>query len=242
MRASALISLAAGMLCPAFAQSQDRVGALAPSKGELSVTIQCARVPVQLIAWPQSEREMVCAAAEDAIRLLGQCDLLPDKSIIIELMSGAKGGGRSGETFGFFSAMANRVYVTSSQHAATMSRETPFAAISESEFRSSLIVHEVTHAVLHQHYKQKPKTRTALEYPAYVMQIASLSPTARKAFQSAVGAGPLRKNFLFNDIILAIDPYVFAALAHEHFKTFPGGCTNIRALLDGGADFVAMLE
>ena len=116
---------------------------------------------------------------------------------------------------------------------------TPFSALPLPEFYQSFIVHEIVHGILHQNYKTQPKSHAAFEYPAYALQIEFLPAPMRDKFLDAFDLTPMRASLVFSDTILFFDPYSFAARAYQHFKSTPDGCTHIRAILYGEAEFVA---
>jgi hypothetical protein len=119
--------------------------------------------------------------------------------------------------------------------------DTPYARLASRDFYKSMIVHETTHAVMLQASRRKWETRSAYEYPAYALQIASLPPSAREKLGSKVLSAP-RDNILFNDILLSFDPYDFAVRAYEHFVRDGKGCAHLTALLDGqSTDFILTL-
>jgi hypothetical protein len=104
-----------------------------------------------------------------------------------------------------------------------------------------MIVHEATHAVMHQVSPRRWWSRAAYEYPAYALQVASLPAAAREKLVASVG-GSYSDSLLFNDILLAFDPYFFAARAYQHFIKDGKGCAHLTALADGETtDFIVTL-
>jgi hypothetical protein len=145
-----------------------------------------------------------------------------------------------GAIFGMFDTKQERVLVTQSANVAPLTRETPYDQLPPQEFYRSLIVHEVVHGVLHQNYERQPTSHAAYEYPAYALQIESLTLAVRDRFLKATHKGALRNDFVFTDNILLFDPFFFAARAYEHFKS-AGGCAHLRALVEGKAELGAAM-
>jgi hypothetical protein len=42
-----------------------------------------------------------------------------------------------------------------------------------------------------------------------------------------------------HDLVLSLDPYLFAARAYHHFKASPNGRAHLTSLLEGEAAFIA---
>jgi hypothetical protein len=94
---------------------------------------------------------------------------------------------------------------------------------------------------MHQNYEHQPTNQAAYEYPSYALQIVSLSPADRTKLLRAINSGANPPSFLLNDILLAMDPLVFAASAYEHFTAAPDGCRHLNALLKGDVDVIPTL-
>nr|PZN74638.1 MAG: hypothetical protein DIU57_19060 [Pseudomonadota bacterium] len=116
---------------------------------------------------------------------------------------------------------------------------TPYAALPQSDFYRSLIIHEVVHAVMHQNLKRPALSQATYEYPAYALQIESLAPSVRDLFLQSFNQRALKANSIFSDSTLLFDPYFFAARAYLHFKASADGCSLLAAILEGEVSFIA---
>jgi len=142
---------------------------------------RCTEVPVHVSAPSPEERRLACAGAHQAIQLLGRCEVHPRRPIDVRISDGVRlPHGR--EVFGFFDPKQERALVTSYANIPALTMDTPYATLPQREFYLSLIVHEVVHGVLHQHYERKPMTHAAYEYPAYALQIESLPQGCATSF------------------------------------------------------------
>jgi hypothetical protein len=198
---------------------------------------RCTEVPVHVSAPSPEERRLACAGAHQAIQLLGRCEVHPRRPIDVRISDEVRlPHGR--EVFGFFDPKQERALVTSYANIPALTMDTPYATLPQREFYLSLIVHEVVHGVLHQHYERKPMTHAAYEYPAYALQIESLPARVRDEFLQALPGTGAGTNFVLSDPVLFFNPFAFAARAHKHFNTSPGGCSNLQALLKGQAAFI----
>lgn len=145
----------------------------------------------------------------------------------------------SGAIFGLFDTKRERVLVTREANIPALVEGTPYATLPQRDFYKSLIVHEVVHGVMHQNLKRPVTSHAAYEYPAYALQIESLTASVRDRFLQSFDQRAIKGNSIFNDSVLLFDPYFFAARAYEHFKASADGCSNLAALLVGEVSFIA---
>lgn len=207
-----------------------------------SLPIQaCAQALVHVTAASAGEHELACSAAEDALRLLGRCNITVRRPLQIHIVSKVRHP-LGGEIFGLFDPKTEKVLVTQYANIPALVTGTPYAELPQSAFYKSLVVHEIVHGILHQNYQRKPSSRAAYEYPAYALQIASLPSSERDKFLlSSIDSRARGGNFLFSDSILLFDPFFFAARAYEHFSASTNACGHLQALLQGEVVFIATL-
>lgn len=93
----------------------------------------------------------------------------------------------------------------------------------------SFVVHEVTHAIVHQNLAVKP-TRPLYEYISMVAQLQSLPETSRSIYLSSFGEVRAEQAF-FNELVLAMEPALFGVAAYRHFLQPENGCGFVRRLL-----------
>jgi len=199
---------------------------------------QCPEAPVDVTAESSDERRLACAAANDAIQLLGRCKISPVRPLKLQIMSEVRHP-LGGVIFGMFDTRRERVLVTREENIPPLVMNTPYARIPPRDFYKSLIVHEVVHGVMHQNLKRPAGSHAAYEYPAYALQIESFEPKVRAAFLLSFDQTALKAEFLFNDSILFFDPYFFAARAYHHFKASADACADLSALLEDRVGFIA---
>jgi hypothetical protein len=198
---------------------------------------RCPDTPVDVTAPSLEERRLACAGARQAVELLGRCEISPRRPVDVRISDEVRHP-LGGEIFGLFDPKLERVLVVRYGNIPALVRDTPYAELPQREFYESLIVHEVVHGVLHQRYERKPISHAVYEYPAYALQIESLSLGVREAFLRGIDRTAGGSDFVLSDPVLFFDPYSFAASAHKHFNTSPNGCANIHALLKGEAAFI----
>jgi len=199
---------------------------------------RCPGAPVDVTAASPEERGLACAAASNAIQLLGRCGISLRRPLNVQIISEVRHP-FSGAIFGLFDTKQERVLVTQEANIPSLVKDTPYAKLPQRDFYRSLIVHEVVHGVMHQNLKRPATTHAAHEYPAYALQIESLPSSVRDTFLRSFDQSALNGQFLFNDTVLFFDPFFFAARAYHHFKASADGCAHFTALLQGEVAFIA---
>jgi hypothetical protein len=202
----------------------------------VSAQEQCTDAPVQVTAASLDERRVACSAASEALRLLGRCNIAPKRPLQVRILPEVRHP-YSGPIFGLFDTKQERVLVTQFANITALVKGTPYEGLPPEDFYRSLIVHEIIHGAMHQNLKRPATSHAAYEYPAYALQIESLSPNVRAQFLQSFEQDAIRADAIFNDSILMFDPLYFAAQAYRHFKA-GNGCAHLNALLEGEVPFI----
>jgi len=199
----------------------------------------CSNVPVGVVGGSRQELQMACTAAETAIQRLGRCGLAMDRPLQIRIEPRVHHP-LGGPVFALFEG-GERGHIRLTQFAGmpTLTARTPFAGLPLPDLYRSLIVHEVVHGVLHQSPAGRSMGQVANEYLAHALQIASLPPDARRLFLNSLPAAAQSDDLLFTDVMLSLNPYLFAARAYQHFEALGDECRQTRTLLQGAATFIA---
>jgi hypothetical protein len=201
----------------------------------------CGNALIQVAATSEDERRLLCGAINHTLELLGRCDILLRRPLRVQVMDQVRHPLSKVAIFGLFDVNQEKVLITREETIAALVKGTPYAELPQRQFYRSLIVHEVTHGVMHQNFKRKPMNHAAFEYPAYVLQLASLPAHVRDSFLRSIPSRARPGEFIFNDAVLFFDPFFFAAHAYEHFESANDGCAQLQSLLDGQASFVPWL-
>jgi hypothetical protein len=173
--------------------------------------------------------------------MLGRCGISLRRPLHVEIRSEVRHP-FNGAILGLLDVKQERVLITREANVPALVKDTPVAKLPLQDFYRSLIVHEVVHGVMHQNLKRPLTSHAEAEYPAYALQIESLPPDIRDRFLQSFDQAATKANTrLFNDVVLSVDPFFFAASAYEHFKARDNGCGHLRALVEGEARFIATL-
>jgi hypothetical protein len=199
---------------------------------------RCAAVPVEVVAATGEERRLACAAAGELLARLARCGIGLQRPLQIRVGADIPHApGRA--VVGLFDRANQRLYVRELESIPALVGGTPFAEIPPPELFKSMIIHEIAHAVLHQNAGPDAVGAVGHEYLAYALQIESLPAGARERFLQAVGKRQSVKEFVFNDVLLDMNPCLFAAYAFEHLAAAGERCAPLVAILEGEPDFVA---
>lgn len=201
---------------------------------------RCPAIPIDVIAESPKERNVACSAASIALELLGQCGIVPHRPLHLEVLREVKHPFGTRSIFGFFDNKLETIFVTQEENVPSLVAGTPYDALPRDVFYRSLIVHELVHGVMHQNFKRQPASHAAYEYPAYVLQIASLPTVERAKFLQSIPNNTDPNAYVLNDYVLFFDPFYFAAHAYRHFSV-AGGCAHLTALLQGEVAFIPTL-
>jgi hypothetical protein len=207
---------------------------------ELRANERCVGAPVDVVAASSEERELICSAATEALQLLSRCGIFSRRTLTIQIAGEVRHPfGRA--VLGLFDPRSEKIWITRFGAISALVSGTPFGELRPREFYKGLAVHEIVHAVMQQNAKRQATSRSEHEYPAYALQIASLPSRARESFLQSVYNGQRAREFVFNDFILAMDPFFFAASAYEHFRRSADGCAHLTALLEGEVAFISVM-
>ena len=199
---------------------------------------QCMGTLVDVTGASSDERGLACLAASQAVQLLGRCQIAlrgPLHVIVSDELRHPSGW----PTLGFFEAKRERVTVAGYEKMRSLTKGTPFDALSKQELFKSVIVHEVIHGVLHQNSTSHVLSHPAGEYLAYALQMESLPAHERDSYLRLIDKKVDTADMLFSDLLLLADPFLFAAQAYAHFKAAPDSCAQAKAMLQGEVAFIS---
>ena len=163
---------------------------------------RCPGISVDVTAASSDERRLACLAAGDAIQLLARCGIKPRQAVHVQILSEVRHP-FGGVILGFFDPKRDKVFVSQEANIPSLVKDTPYASLPQRDFYKSLIVHEVVHGIMHQNLKRPASTHAAYEYPAYALQIESLTPQFRNMFLQSFDKRTVETVRLFSDPIFS---------------------------------------
>lgn len=208
-------------------------------ESRLRGSANCVDLSISVTSSVAGDLRIVCSAAREAINRLGRCGIYAHRPLHVQIAALVQHPNK-GVVFGLLNTNLDRILIVREENVPSLTQGTPFSVLPNREFYRSLIIHEIVHGIMQQNFTRKPTTRSAIEYSAYALQIGFLTPRSRDSFLSHFKNTEIR-NLQLNDIILALDPYAFAALAFRHFERASEKCQVLKALLAGRAKFIFSL-
>lgn len=182
---------------------------------------------------------LACEAAAAAASTLRQCGISMDDPLMMRIVdvppsqAGVHG-------YGCFDPTINVISIMSIEGCMSHLRsDESRAGIDALDYYRSVIVHEVSHNIIYRVAQLRDLTLPFLahEYLAYALQLDALSAASRRVlverFASRVAGGPA----VPNELLLFMDPSVFAVSAWQHFRALGPRCEAIGRVLGGKVDF-----
>lgn len=127
--------------------------------------------------------------------------------------------------------------ISPDQFAKVLPPDSPFLAIPELQLFDSLVIHEMTHALLFMNHARPWRSFAAQEYVAYAMQLQFLQPESQAELLTSVNVKrPVRLETL-SEKTLMFEPEEFAIGAWQHFETNGHGCDFVRRILNDDVNF-----
>lgn len=200
---------------------------------------RCRGMPVDVIGATTEERQLICAASEQAAGLFKQCGLANMPLMRVQVtkepphVCGV-------DAFGSFDANAQSIRLVNTSACRRLAIANPtYALLPFVQFYKSLAVHEIAHQMFRSHLKGKAVSHATHEYVAYAIQIASMPLKVRTQFLDAIRREPPSDLSPFVDMVLLMSPAYFAAIAYDHFSAPGNGYRIIRGVLQGTIEFPA---
>ncbi len=197
----------------------------------------CPGTSAEVGSIAEADRGRVCDAAEKAEATLAKCQILPKRPYVVRLIADVRNA-YGNCIFGQFRAGEKDVAaIVDPDTAATLVASIPdgepmsvYRKLPATELHHSLIVHEISHAIVHRNLAVAP-CHAVYEYIAAVAQISSLSDASRRTYLEAFAGEDRYTTEMFNDLVLAMNPARYAAAAYRHFHLPEHGCAFVHRLL-----------
>jgi hypothetical protein len=189
-------------------------------------------VPNVKVAFEKSDMAaevLVCEAVQEAVTLFDECGLPAFSrpiqiTVVDELSEGCVALYHCGEDL--------IELLSASMTQERRDPESAFQHLSPSDFFQSVVVHELAHAATDDLPCPLASCITADEYIAYAMQVMSLDPKARLAFESQFTfERPVSADEL-SLIMLLVAPHLFSQKVWAHLSERDDQCEYIGQLMD----------
>lgn len=215
-----LLAIASIILFPVAATAAD-----GPSR--------CSGTGIQVPGWNADERHRVCKASAAAIAFLRTAGVSYHADDLTIGPMPPESEQEDQRVIGCCNVLRNEILILTYDEAVAASRKFPpaFDMPMSPALWESFISHETAHAVAEQNFAVGVARRTASEYIAAVVQLATLPNDLRKAILDHYPAQGFADASEISILSYDFDPAVFAVMAYRHYA----------ALGDGGPAFIVRL-
>ncbi|MBS9716738.1 DUF6639 family protein [Pseudohalocynthiibacter aestuariivivens] len=183
----------------------------------------------------------ICHVAEQARDQLKVCHLFQTEPVLIKIVEQPKLD--QFDCLGVFRCDDSVVEVIEpSRIPEVLVEDDPLLLISENIVFDSVVVHELTHAFMHQTLPTRSGSVAQDEYLAYAMQFEFMPEDARNVM---LEARPVTTDVTLdslNEMILMFAPTLFGLRAWTHFNYENNGCDFFQLLLGGKVNFAPEFE
>ena len=191
----------------------------------------CPDVTVRVRAISYDAAKRVCAAAKAPLRILGECGLSPKNVITVHVTDtvftrfGVK---KRGE---FLVGTSLIRVISYDLHQRILPSRFHNIDVPAAALYSSVVAHEIAHAIFSDNSGHLDLPNTAHEYTAYVVQMKSFSAGTRARILAR--DAPIYKSnlFMFSHFLMLADPDRFGVNAYIHFEHPENGCAFIAKVL-----------
>ncbi len=174
----------------------------------------------------------VCLAADRAIRFLASHGVALQEPIRVHLVDRVESE-HDRAALGAFDSRQRRIEILSLERFLARPGTVAFSEPASQELHSSLIVHEVAHAVAQSNFSPARPPAVCQEYIAYVVQLSTMAAGMRERILARFDAAGFGRDEEICQTVYLISPDVFAAKAYRHFTRDGNGARIIRRMLEG---------
>lgn len=202
--------------------------ALAATAGSAN-PLACDGIPVTVRAVDAALAARICEAASRALPRLAECGVELSHPQTVEVADSLPQGCR-----GIYHCGENRIEVLSPE---ALQRERleegPFHPLPTLVYFDSVIAHELAHAAYDAVPCPYDDCLATSEYVAYAMQVRSLPPEHRAAFEAEIEMDVRVRRHDISPITLMLAPGSFAGKVWSHFAQREDGCAYVAQMMAG---------
>ena len=192
----------------------------------------CANSSISIEADESIDHHAICNSAEDALAFFDRLDMKLSCPLVIEIVQNLPDW-MSETTVGSYHKAKQKVLVLT--FPALEKREVWFGVPVNLLIYSSLVTHEVAHAVAGCNFTISEPTYHAEEYVAYVAMLAMMNPVLRAHVLVENSEASFDSELDFNEITYSLDPMRFGVEAYRHYLKKEHGDTFLLKVLSGNA-------
>ena len=181
-------------------------------------------------------RDRVCSVVAEALPSLRNCHLESNQPVFFSFSDSLLSS--NDVCLGLYHHGSNQIDLLTPESFSTTHEQSDFCdTLPETAHFDSVVVHELTHALLDQARREKTILRVDQEYIAYAMQLQFVGASVRDKFLSNFDRSSPIEDGRINEFILEFSPSVFAAASWLHFSHPEHGCGLVDRILRGEHTF-----
>ena len=197
-----------------------------------SAMYACPNSSISITTEESVDLDAICTSAEDALTFFSRFGIkLPCHIVIVIAQTLPEW--MSETAVGCYQQEAQKVFVLT--YPEYEKRQVWFGVPINRLMYSSLVTHEIAHAVAGCNFSISAPTHHAKEYVAYVAMFTMMNPTLRAHILENFSEAGLDNGFQFNEITYAFDPMRFGVEAYLHYLKQGHGDTFLLKVLSGKA-------
>lgn len=182
--------------------------------------------------------QSLCAMAQEAIDTFSSCNLPQLRPVVIDVVDEIVHPHAS--CLAAYDCALDRIrIVVRDSYEGLVEPDDPYASFPPAILLRTLLIHEMSHALIEQNTPGRDVALVDHEYVAAAMELESMPPEWRERVldYSLIGAPSLSRIDIW---IYRLEPRRFAANAWLHFRLPESGCDLIGALVDGSRSFAGL--
>ena len=193
----------------------------------------CASGLVEVEADDAGTVGLVCKAVDEVLTFLGNCGMQLQRPFAVEIIEELPQD-KTPHYLGYYDHEAKRVVVLDFDLCSASDRSGgSFQLPMSLGLYRSLLIHEITHAVIAQHWSGLGRRRVGHEYAAYAIQLATMGERLRSRILARFPHDVPVDDVELSELYLDLSPSDFAVKAYLHFGMPVNGCGYLRRLLRG---------
>jgi hypothetical protein len=215
-----------------FAATLTLFSATAPAADGIDTTADCAERIIGLSAIAPPDRTLICRAAGQVQQFFGRLGIDPGAAIRVQLAE--QPPDQELRHIGRYTFLDRQItllsYASTRQHVAP---DMLFGSPMDEALYTSVVVHELAHAIADQHFRQRPAPRVVQEYIAYAAQLSTIDPALREAILGRFNRRGFSDICDMSTTYYGLDPSGFGTCVFRHFRQLENPGVFVRKLLDG---------
>lgn len=192
----------------------------------------CAACITGLEKMPVADRALICRASARVRDFFTRYGIDPGAAIQVRLA--AQESVQAPRHLGLYDLRHRQITLLPYEHARDrMIPDMLFGETIDEALYTSVVAHELAHAIADRHFRHRPASRVAQEYIAYTVQLSTLESSMRRGILSRFDQTAFADIDEMSTTYYALDPSGFGIKAFLHFRQLDDPGAFLHGLLSG---------